>query len=176
MTVDTIFLQTEMITFGSVTSWIVILGVLVGLSARTLLPYWDKLKSGEIDVFDRKFLGTAVIAFIASIVPAFAFFPVAMQQIGPYLGSFGIPTIFVISALMAYGTNDVINYGLKQSQKAGADATLERRISVLVEKKIEPVVEKRLDTIIDRQLGGIVEDKVTKELDRRLTGSGPGSG
>lgn len=135
-------MATEMVSFGSLTSWIVLLGVLVGIASRTLLPAWDKLKSGEIDVFDRKFLGTAVIAFVSSIIPAFAFFPTAMEQIGPMLGTFGIPSVFVISAIMSYGLNDIVNYGLKQSQKAASQKKLEERIEEIVNKKVIDTLEQ----------------------------------
>lgn len=126
----------ELVSFGTVTSWVVVLGLLVGHAARTLLPYWDKIQAGEIDMFNKKFIGTAVIAFIGSIVPTFAFFPEAMERIGPHIGTFGIPTIFVLSVLVGYGANSVVNYGLKRAEAKAKTEQLNKKISDIVETKV----------------------------------------
>ena len=124
------------IALGNMTSWLVFVGIAIGQAARTLLPYWDKLKSGEIDVFDRKFIGTAIIAFVGAVIPSLALFPAVMEQLDPAVANVGLAATFVLSVLIGYGANDIVNYGLKLSTKNASNAALEKRIDIIVEQRL----------------------------------------
>jgi hypothetical protein len=122
------------IEYGNLVAMIVFFGVMVGITARTLLPYYGKLMSGEIHIFDKRFAGTAIGAFAASLTPAIIFFPIAMEKIGPESGNFGLPIIFVIAVFMGAGTNDLANMIMKYFAKP----------STTVSKKIEEEVRKQV--------------------------------
>ena len=124
------------IALGNMTSWLVFVGIAIGQASRTLLPYWDKLKSGEIDMFDKKFIGTAIIAFVGAVIPSLALFPTVMDQLDPAVANVGLAATFVLSIFIGYGANDIVNYGLKLSTKNASNAVLEKRIDVIVEQRL----------------------------------------
>ena len=124
------------VALGNMTNWIVFIGIVIGESGRTLLPYWDKLKSGEIDMFDRKFIGTAIIAFVGAIIPSLALFPAVLEQLDPVMANVGLAAVFVLSILIGYGANDLVNYGLKLSTKAEANQALEKKIDRIVQERL----------------------------------------
>lgn len=125
------------IALGNMTSWLVFIGIAIGQAGRTLIPYWDKLKSGEIDMFDKKFVGTAIIAFVGAVIPSLALFPTVMEQLDPSIANVGLAATFVLAILIGYGANDIVNYGLKLSTKSASNAALEKRIDVIVEEKLQ---------------------------------------
>lgn len=124
------------VALSNMTSWLVFIGITVGQSGRTLLPYWDKLKAGEIDMFDRKFIGTAIIAFIGAIVPSLALFPAVMERLDPVMANVGLAAVFVLSVLIGYGANDIVNYGLKLSTSNTSRQALDKKIDQIVEEKV----------------------------------------
>lgn len=124
------------VALGSMTSWIVFIGIAIGQASRTLLPYWDKLKSGEIEFFDKKFIGTAIIAFIGAVIPSLALFPAVLEQLDPVMANVGLAAVFVLAIIIGYGANDIVNYGLKLSTKNATNAALEKKIDIIVEEKI----------------------------------------
>jgi hypothetical protein len=84
----------------------------LGTFARTMLPYWAKLVEMPEMVFDRKFLGTAVISFIAALGLGLGLFPMLSKSID--VTSMSLAGIFAVVAIMAFGLNQGINWGIDQ--------------------------------------------------------------
>lgn len=141
------------LALSNMTSWLTFIGIVIGQAGRTLLPYWDKIKSGEIDMFDRKFIGTAVIAFIGAIIPSLALFPAVMERLDPVLANVGLAAVFVLSILIGYGANDIVNYGLKLSTKKSAEQALDKRIEEKIEQKLALRNEQRIQESKEAGLG-----------------------
>lgn len=102
-----------MIEIGSLTSWVVFTACVVGQSARTLLPYFNKMQTGEIQHFDMKFFATVLMAFAAALTPSMLFFPVVMGMIPTDYALMGTPFVFLFVVIAAYGANDIVNKGVK---------------------------------------------------------------
>lgn len=102
-----------MIEIGSLTSWVVFTACVVGQSARTLLPYFNKIQTGEIQHFNMKFFATVLMAFAAALTPSMLFFPVVMGMIPVDYALMGVPFVFLFVVIAAYGANDIVNKGVK---------------------------------------------------------------
>jgi hypothetical protein len=138
------------IDFGNVVAWIVFGGIVLGVTGRTILPYWGKIQSGEINIFDKKFLGTALAAFIGSFTPSVILFPVVMDKIGPDTGNLALPIIFVVSAGFGFGANDLANLIMKYFAK-------NQSVSVRIQQEVRKQVDVQMQA-----LRASVQQKPTK--------------
>lgn len=84
------------------TEWIVILASITGSAAATLYPYWEKLRVDPELLFEKKFLGTAIVSIVASVALGVSIFPSLFANIPPGLSQAGI---FAIVATSAFGIN-----------------------------------------------------------------------
>src|SRR4028119_1794152 len=120
-----------MTEIGSITSIVVIIGVFIGIVARTVLRFMEKLKAaenaGDVLKFDHKFMITAVIAFIAALAPTITLFPTVLALVGGENSSLALASVLVISAMAAYGSNEAINYTVKVTEKSAVNAALRVR-------------------------------------------------
>ena len=83
-------------------------GAFLGTLTRTLLPYWDKMRETPELVFEKKFLGTAVIAIIISaVVGATLFTP--MMALVESVGEATLAAVFFLVFTAALGTNEIVN-------------------------------------------------------------------
>jgi Flp pilus assembly pilin Flp len=99
------FLRTEVDMTG------VIVAVLLGILARTLLPFLQTLKANPETKFDRKFLLPAGIALLISIITApFVFLAIPPDQIGNLTPNF--QSLLILFAA-AWGVTD----GAREGQK-----------------------------------------------------------
>jgi len=132
-----------MIEIGSITSWVVFTACVVGQSARTLIPYFNKMQTGEITNFDMKFFATVLMAFAAALTPSMLFFPVIMGMIPEDYALMGTPFIFLFVVIAAYGANDIINKGVSfVGSKVGAQAN-KQVVLVDVDQLATKIVEKQ---------------------------------
>ena len=85
------------------TETIVIIASIVGTAAGTLYPYWEKLRENPDIIFEKKFIGTAIVSVIASMALGFSIFPAMLESIeGTTLGLAGI---FAMVATASFGIN-----------------------------------------------------------------------
>lgn len=95
--------------FGDVTSMLVLLVLMLGITAKTLGDYYDKLRLGKIDHFDKKFFGTAIAAFITSLMPALYLFPDGSKLFLAWFGQWGIGVALLVVFFYAAGWNWLTN-------------------------------------------------------------------
>jgi hypothetical protein len=107
-----------------VTSGIVFGAAFLGTLARTILPYWDKLRAEPELVFEKKFLGTAAIALATSAVTAGSLFAPMLDLVDD-AGNASLAAVFFIVFTAALGTNEIINWAL--STKAAPAALMRRK-------------------------------------------------
>ena len=90
----------------------------LGTVARTLVPYWDRLRTNPETIFEKKFLGTAAIALATSAIIAASLFGPMLQLIeGAGNATLGAVFVMVFTAALgaALGTNELINWGVRSS-------------------------------------------------------------
>jgi hypothetical protein len=95
--------------FGDVTSMLVLLVLMLGITAKTLGDFYDKLRTGKIEHFDKKFFGTAVAAFITSLMPALYLFPDGSKLFLAWFGQWGIGVALLVVFFYAAGWNWLTN-------------------------------------------------------------------
>ena len=135
-----------MIEIGSLTSWVVFTACVVGQSARTLIPYFNRIQTGEIDHFDLKFFATVLMAFAAALTPSMLFFPVVMEMIPDDYALMGTPFVFLFVAIAAYGANDIINKGvvtLANGIQSRGKSSNNNVVSIDVDELATKIVEKQ---------------------------------
>lgn len=81
-------------------------GVIVGVLGRLLLPWYRKLRSGEIEGFDKKFLITALISLGISVPIAAILFPAFLTGFDAEVGAL---IAFITGATFGWGAEDAIN-------------------------------------------------------------------
>lgn len=94
----------------------VIAGATLGNFARTMIPYWAKLQTNPDMIFEKKFLGTALVSFIGALGLGLGLFPTLIEQVP--ISSMSLAAIFAVVALTAYGINAGINWGMDKALKA----------------------------------------------------------
>ena len=92
----------------------------LGTVARTLVPYWDRLRTNPETIFEKKLLGTAAIALATSAIIAASLFG-PMLQLVEGAGNATLGAVFVMVFTAALGTNELINWGVRSS--AGVSPT-----------------------------------------------------
>ena len=106
-------MSTEMLATPQLwTDLTVIGGAVLGNFARTMIPYWAKLKETPEILFEKKFLGTAIISFLGAIGVGLGLFPTILETVD--VSSMSLAGIFAIVALASFGLNAGINWGIDQ--------------------------------------------------------------
>ena len=95
----------------------VFIGSVLGATAATLLPYWAKIRQNEAAglppiTFDKKFLGTLVIAFVIGIAAAIMSFDEAVAKVNP---EWTAVKVFIVSVVAAATSNVTLNRLLSTS-------------------------------------------------------------
>lgn len=109
---------------------------------------WDKFRDGTITKFESKWIFTGIAAFVAAIIPAMAFMPTATTVFAANAGTYGILGGWVITAFMAYGINEGVNYTYKRLEGKTEENIMK---SGKLDKIIEEKVEKKLQTKLSQQ-------------------------
>ena len=97
--------MTEAIVYGA---------AFLGTLARTLIPYWDRLRVNPDIVFEKKFLGTAAIGLATSAIIAVTLFG-PMLQLVEAAGNATLGAVFALVFTSALGTNELINWGVRST-------------------------------------------------------------
>lgn len=92
------------------TEVVVIIAAIVGAAARTLYPYWEKLRENPEILFERKFLGTAIVSFVSAVAIGIGLFPTLLENVAD--SGLSQSAIFATVALMAFGINSGSNMAL----------------------------------------------------------------
>lgn len=87
---------------------VVVGGAILGTAARTLYPYWERLRDSPELLFEKKFLGTAIVSFVGAAAIGIGLFPTLLANI-PQDGSLSLASVFAITALSAFGLNSGSN-------------------------------------------------------------------
>lgn len=110
---------------------IIVVGVAFGNAAATYVPWmWERNKFKEYDItifFDKKFLGTAVVSFITSIVVigmGFGAISANVMAKGPATYEMA----FIAALGVGFSTNLGINWALPPSNVEARSLLLERQI------------------------------------------------
>lgn len=82
---------------------IILISIIVGCILRTLIPYLTKISSGEIQVFDKKFLASFALAIVLGIVAGITIFPSFIIPTGPVF------MIIIAALLWGWGSQSIIN-------------------------------------------------------------------
>jgi hypothetical protein len=113
-------MSTEIFTPQLWTDLAVIAGAALGNFARTMVPYWAKLREMPELVFERKFLGTAIISFIGALGLGLGLFPTFAASVGD--SGLSLAAVFATVALSAFGLNAGINWGIDQVTAVGGSS------------------------------------------------------
>ena len=88
----------------------VFVGAVMGAFAATMLPFWAKLREDPNLVFEKKFIGTAIVAFVTAVALGIGVFPALLSGVADSALSLG--AIFAITAAAAFGLNRGANMAL----------------------------------------------------------------
>ena len=88
-------------------------GLFSGVFARTLVPYFRKLKQGKILKFDRKYLYTAMGSVVLSAISVLLIIPQFKMEEIPVLSFAEGLKIFCTAFAFGFGWNSLINEGPK---------------------------------------------------------------
>lgn len=95
--------------FGDLTSTLILITLMIAITLRTSSEFIEKMMKGEIDGFNRKYLFTAVVAFISSIPLAMALFGESAKIFLAYFGSWGLVGALFMVGVYGYGWNHLVN-------------------------------------------------------------------
>ena len=85
-------------------------GILLGVLARTLLPWLRKLKDGKVRGFGRKYLVSALASFVVGVILTLVIFP--KFEAGPAAASFeALFKLFCLAFGFGFGWNGLVLEG-----------------------------------------------------------------
>lgn len=101
--------------FGDGYTMLIFSAVVFGLGMRTVYRYYQERRQGNPDtqVFDMKFVGTALAAFVAAGLPSMALMPSATATFNSMLPQWGALFSWIFTALIMYSANAGINAAYK---------------------------------------------------------------
>jgi hypothetical protein len=103
------------------TEIVVIVAAIIGTAARTLYPYWEKARENPDIVFERKFLGTALVSFVSAVAIGVGLFPSLLDNVAD--SGLSQAAVFATVALMAFGIDSGSNMLLSKKTTSGTTTT-----------------------------------------------------
>ena len=97
---------------------VVFIAAVLGTLAGTLYPYWAKLRENPEMGFEKKFVGTAVISFIASIAISIGLFSMLVEAAQQIANTGSLASVFAITATSAFGIARASNMLMPSREKA----------------------------------------------------------
>jgi len=95
-----------------------LLGILLGVLARTLAPYLRKVKQGKVKEFKNGYWLSALAAFILGLITTLLIFPkFEITQTGP--GVEGAVKLFSTAFGFGFAWNSLVNETAKWTEKKG---------------------------------------------------------
>jgi hypothetical protein len=98
-------------------------GILLGVLARTLLPYLRKLMTGKIKKFEKGYWLTAGASFILSVITTLLIFP-KFEIVPPGPGVEGLIRLFCAAFGFGFAWNSIVNEAAKWTEKPKSDSQL----------------------------------------------------
>ena len=95
--------------FGDLTSTLILITLMIAMTIRTSSEFIEKYIKGEISTFNRKYIVTALIAFISSLPIAMTLFPQGAEIFLAYFGSWGLAGALFMVGVYGYGWNHGVN-------------------------------------------------------------------
>lgn len=93
-------------------------GILLGVLARSLIPYLRKLKQGKVARFSRRYFSTAIASVILGVIVTLIIFP-QFKSPSAEITAEGYIKLFCASFGFGFGWNTIINEITKWSFKCG---------------------------------------------------------
>lgn len=123
--------------FGSLGTFLALSAVTTGVAFQTIIKWWDKWQDGQPIPFDRKFVGTAVSAFVGALVVAIPLLNTGTEVLNAKIPTYGLIIAWVITAGWAYALNNGVN-GVVSKIYNGAESRLIKsgRLDQLIEQKV----------------------------------------
>lgn len=123
--------------FGSLGTFLALSAVTAGVAFQTIVKWWDKWQDGQPIPFDRKFIGTAVSAFVGALVVAIPLLNAGTEVLNANIPTYGLIIAWVITAGWAYALNNGVN-GVVSKIYNGAESRLIKsgRLDQLIEQKV----------------------------------------
>jgi len=123
--------------FGSLGTFLALSAVTAGVAFQTIIKWWDKWQDGQPIPFDRKFIGTAVSAFVGALVVAIPLLNAGTEVLNANIPTYGLIIAWVITAGWAYALNNGVN-GVVSKIYNGAESRLIKsgRLDQLIEQKV----------------------------------------
>jgi len=91
-------------------------GILLGVLARTLIPYLRKAMTGKIKKFEKEYWITAGASFLLSLITTLLIFPkFEFTQTMP--GIEGLVRLFCAAFAFGFAWNSLVNEGVKWAEK-----------------------------------------------------------
>jgi len=103
--------------FGSIGVILSLSACVAGVGYRTWAKYHDKVMSGEVQAFDRKFFYQALVAFGGAIVVSLPLVTAGVEMINQWAGSVGLLIAWFMTAGWAYAVSDGTNGIVKLVEK-----------------------------------------------------------
>lgn len=132
--------------FGSLGVILALTACMAGVGWRTWAKYHDKIQSGEVQAFDRKFFYQALVAFGGSIVVALPLLAAATEMINQWAGSVGLLIAWLLTAGWAYSVNDGTNGVIKLIEKKAV-------VRAIKNGELDQAIKQRLEQLKDQDEG-----------------------
>ena len=130
--------------FGSLSNILALSAVTIGVLFQTIIKWWDKWQDGQPIPFDRKFIGTAISAFVGALIVAIPLLNAGSEVLNENIPTYGLVIAWFVTAGWAYALNNGIN-GVVTKVYSGAENRLIK--SGKLDSLIEQKVEQRLTTL-----------------------------
>lgn len=99
--------------------WIKLIGIFLGVCARTYFPYIRKLKEGKITKFDKKYLKIAIGSFVFSFIITLLIFPQFAPQ-GDLMDKEAAFKLFCLAFGFGFGFNSIISEASEWKKSRGS--------------------------------------------------------
>ena len=91
-------------------------GILLGVLARTLVPYLRKLKQGKIQSFKKGYWASALASFILGLITTLLIFP-KFEFAGAVAGIEAVIKLFCTAFAFGFTWNSLVSEGAKWAER-----------------------------------------------------------
>jgi len=91
-------------------------GILLGVLARTMIPYLRKIMAGKIKKFDKEYWLTALASFVLSLITTLLIFP-KFEFVPTGVGIEIWIRLFCAAFGFGFAWNSIVNEGVKWGEK-----------------------------------------------------------